>query len=74
MDACRVISLQGIQENGCSGFKDISELNLWPDSLSAASSWFGVVVFGFGISPFIFNLRYVHYVNISIKVMSNLNI
>ena len=64
----------GIKENGFDGFTDISELNLWPDSLSAASSWFGVVVFGFGVSPFVFNLRYVHCVNTSIEVMSNLNI
>jgi hypothetical protein len=32
-------------------------LNVWPESMSAACSWFGVVVFGFGVAPFVFNLR-----------------
>jgi hypothetical protein len=32
-------------------------LNLMPEGLSAASSWFGVVVFGFGVAPFVFNFR-----------------
>lgn len=30
---------------------------MWPESLSAASSWFGVVIFGYGVVPFIFNIR-----------------
>mmetsp|Transcript_37386 Transcript_37386/g.78849 ORF Transcript_37386/g.78849 Transcript_37386/m.78849 type:complete len:508 (+) Transcript_37386:95-1618(+) len=52
-----VISLQGFQENGCSGFRNGFQLNLWPESLSGASSWFGVVVFSFGFVPLIFNIR-----------------
>ncbi|KAL7535935.1 hypothetical protein ACHAXR_006822 [Thalassiosira sp. AJA248-18] len=52
-----VISFQGFQENGFSGFRSILELNLWPESLSAASSWFGVVVFGYGVVPFVFNFK-----------------
>ena len=32
-------------------------LKLMPEGLSAASSWFGVVVFGFGVAPFVFNFR-----------------
>ena len=51
-----VISWQGFLENGLSGFTS-SELNLWPESLSSASSWFGCVVFGYGVVPFIFNFR-----------------
>mmetsp|Transcript_1619 Transcript_1619/g.3553 ORF Transcript_1619/g.3553 Transcript_1619/m.3553 type:complete len:513 (+) Transcript_1619:142-1680(+) len=52
-----VISWQGIQKYGFSGFSSASDLNQWPASLSAASSWFGVVVFGFGVAPFLFNFR-----------------
>jgi len=52
-----VISWQGFEENGCSGFTNTQELNLWPENLSAASSWFGVVVFGFGVVPFVYNFR-----------------
>lgn len=52
-----VISAQGFAENGCSGFRSTLELNLWPESLSDASLWFGVVVFGFGVVPFVFNFR-----------------
>mmetsp|Transcript_37966 Transcript_37966/g.66558 ORF Transcript_37966/g.66558 Transcript_37966/m.66558 type:complete len:468 (-) Transcript_37966:117-1520(-) len=52
-----VISWQGFEENGFSGFRGALELNLWPASLSTASSWFGVVVFGYGVVPFVFNFR-----------------
>jgi len=52
-----VISWQGYQENGFSGYSNAFELNQWPESLSAASSWFGVVVFGYGVVPFVFNFR-----------------
>ena len=53
-----VISWQGYREDGFDGFRHyILTLNLWPESLSAASSWFGVVVFGFGVAPFVFNFR-----------------
>mmetsp|Transcript_16721 Transcript_16721/g.39998 ORF Transcript_16721/g.39998 Transcript_16721/m.39998 type:complete len:339 (+) Transcript_16721:734-1750(+) len=52
-----VISWQGFEKHGISGFYNISELNIWPTSLSAASSWFGVVVFGYGTAPFVFNFR-----------------
>jgi hypothetical protein len=50
-----VIVWQGLAENGLSGFQ--STLNLWPRDLSDASSWFGVVVFGYGVVPFILNFR-----------------
>ena len=53
---CSVIAFQGFKENGLSGFSN-AELNLWPESLAAASSWFGVVVFGYGVSPFVFNFK-----------------
>jgi len=52
-----VISWQGIEKYGFSGFSSALDLNRWPASLSAASSWFGVVVFGFGVAPFVFNFR-----------------
>eukprot|EP00584_Thalassiosira_punctigera_P003633 CAMPEP_0172534506 /NCGR_PEP_ID=MMETSP1067-20121228/6845_1 /TAXON_ID=265564 ORGANISM="Thalassiosira punctigera, Strain Tpunct2005C2" /NCGR_SAMPLE_ID=MMETSP1067 /ASSEMBLY_ACC=CAM_ASM_000444 /LENGTH=503 /DNA_ID=CAMNT_0013319307 /DNA_START=277 /DNA_END=1788 /DNA_ORIENTATION=+ len=52
-----VISWQGFQENGFSGFRSTLKLNRWPASLSAASSWFGVVVFGYGVVPFVFSFR-----------------
>jgi amino acid permease len=50
-----VIVWQGLVENGLIGFQ--STLNLWPTDLTAASSWFGVVVFGYGIVPFILNFQ-----------------
>jgi hypothetical protein len=50
-----VIVWQGLAQNGLSGFQ--STLNLWPRDLSDASSWFGVVVFGYGVVPFILNFR-----------------
>lgn len=52
-----VISLQGIWENGITGFQNSLELNLWPETFGDACSWFGVVVFGYGVVPFVFNIR-----------------
>ena len=52
-----VISWEGVKENGWITFSGILQLNLWPDSLSSASSWFGVIVFGYGVVPVIFNLK-----------------
>jgi amino acid permease len=52
-----VISWEGFKDNGWSGFSDTKHLNFWPESLSAASSWFGVVVFGYGVVPFIFTFQ-----------------
>jgi amino acid permease len=52
-----VISAEGIKENGWVDLNELLTLNLWPESLSAASSWFGVVVFGYGVVPVIFNVR-----------------
>lgn len=52
-----VISLQGFFENGITGFKNSLELNLWPDTFADACQWFGVVVFGYGVVPFVFNIR-----------------
>lgn len=52
-----IISWQGFVENGCGGFWDAPSLNLWPGSLSAASSWFGVAVFSYGVAPFVFHFR-----------------
>jgi hypothetical protein len=48
-----IISWQGYQENGFAGFCHMLTLNLWLGSMSAACSWFGVVVFGFGMAPFV---------------------
>jgi len=50
-----VIVWQGLVENGLAGFQ--STMNLWPKNLTDASSWFGVVVFGYGIVPFILNFH-----------------
>jgi amino acid permease len=65
-----VISFQGFEENGWSGFGET--VVLWPKNLAAASSWFGVVVFGYGVVPFIFNIRdsmtYPQEVNMSLKI------
>ena len=52
-----VISYVGVKENGWIDLTDILQLNLWPDSVSDASSWFGVVVFGYGVVPVIFNIK-----------------
>ena len=52
------ISCEGLKENGWVDFVDISQINLYPESLSSASSWFGVVVFGYGVVPVIFNIKY----------------
>lgn len=52
-----IISWQGFIDNGWVDMSDTLQLNLWPESLSAASSWFGVVVFGYGIVPVIFNIN-----------------
>jgi len=50
------ISFLGIKENGWVNFADILQTK-YPESLSAASSWFGVVVFGYGVVPVIFNIK-----------------
>jgi len=54
-----VIAWQGFHDNGWEGFESqsLSSVNLWPESMAQASSWFGVVVFGYGVAPFIFNIR-----------------
>ena len=51
-----VIVWQGLVENGLTGFQSTT-LNLWPRNITDASSWFGVVVFGYGIVPFILNFH-----------------
>jgi hypothetical protein len=65
-----VISFQGFEENGWSGFGET--VVLWPKNLAAASSWFGVVVFCYSVVPFIFNIRdsmtYPQEVNMSLKI------
>jgi hypothetical protein len=48
-----ILSWPGYQENGFAGFCHMLSLNLQPGSMSAAGSWFGVVVFGFGVAPFV---------------------
>ena len=57
MNIIRVIFREGVVENEWVGFADVRHLNLWPESVSAASSWFGIVVFGYGIVPFIFSFK-----------------
>lgn len=57
MGIIRVIFWEGIAKNEWLGFADVRRLNLWPESVSAASSWFGIVVFGYGIVPFIFSFK-----------------
>lgn len=52
-----VIFWEGVKENGWMGFTHILGLHLFPESLSSASSWFGVVVFGYGVVPFIFSFK-----------------
>ncbi|KAL3816074.1 hypothetical protein ACHAXA_009712 [Cyclostephanos tholiformis] len=54
-----IISWRGFAENGFVGFSDSpwSSLGLWPESISDASSWFGVAVFSYGVAPFVFNFR-----------------
>ncbi|EJK50233.1 hypothetical protein THAOC_30824 [Thalassiosira oceanica] len=54
-----VIAWQGFHDNGWMGFESqsLSSVTLWPESMAHASSWFGVVVFGYGVAPFIFNIR-----------------
>lgn len=50
-----VIVWQGLTENGLVGFQNT--LNLWPRNGTDASSWFGIAVFGYGISPFVMNFQ-----------------
>ena len=52
-----VIILQGIAENGMSGFREDVQLKMWPENVTSLSSWYGVVVFGYGVVPFIYNFR-----------------
>ena len=52
-----VVSWEGVKENGFTGFTHVLQLNMRPESLSAASSWFGIVVFGYGVVPFIFSFE-----------------
>jgi hypothetical protein len=49
--------MEGAKENGLGGFTRAMQLNLYPESISAASSWFGVTVFGYGVVPFIFSFK-----------------
>ena len=58
-----VIAWQGFEQNGMSGLhsshfrSDTEALNLWPESLSDTSVWFGCTVFSFGVVPFIYHFR-----------------
>jgi len=52
-----VIVLQGLNENGMSGFREDTQLKMWPEDVTSLSSWYGVVVFGYGVVPFIYNFR-----------------
>ena len=52
-----VITLQGLSENGMSGFRKDIQLKMWPEDVTSLASWYGVVVFGYGVVPFIYNFR-----------------
>ena len=52
-----VIFWEGVRENKLIGFAHVLRLHLFPESLLSASSWFGVVVFGYGVVPFIFSFK-----------------
>lgn len=52
-----VIGVYGLQEYGTEGFNLTSKKDLWPESFSAFSSWFGVCAFGYGVVPFTFDIQ-----------------
>jgi len=52
-----VIVFQGLNENGLSGFREDVQLKMWPEDVTSLASWYGVVVFGYGVVPFIYNFR-----------------
>lgn len=52
-----VITFQGLNENGMSGFRGDLQLKMWPEDVTSLASWYGVVVFGYGVVPFIYNFR-----------------
>lgn len=52
-----VISCYGILENGLAGFSYISWEDMWPKDLTGACNWFGVVAFGYGVTPIAYNIQ-----------------
>ena len=52
-----VISCYGIMENGLSGLSIISWEDMWPKSLTGACIWFGIIAFGYGVTPIAYNIQ-----------------
>lgn len=52
-----MVASHGIHMNGIRGFSLITLEDLWPESRTAFSHWFGVAAFAYGIVPFIYNLQ-----------------
>ena len=52
-----VIACYGIMENGLAGFLAMSWEDMWPKSLTGACNWFGIIAFGYGITPIAYNIQ-----------------
>jgi len=53
-----VIFCYGVVENGfLAGFREISWTDLWPQGFTGVGNWFGIVAFGFGVTPIAYNIQ-----------------
>jgi len=52
-----VIFMYGLTEFGIEGFSHKILYHLWPKGLHGFSKWFGVCVFGFGVTPIAYNIQ-----------------
>mmetsp|Transcript_35772 Transcript_35772/g.54231 ORF Transcript_35772/g.54231 Transcript_35772/m.54231 type:complete len:506 (+) Transcript_35772:543-2060(+) len=55
-----IVTIYGIQQNGSiiNGLSQISwSEHMWPKNITAASNWFGVITFGYGVSPITYNIQ-----------------
>ena len=52
-----IIYIYGIQQNGLQGFSTLTKYDLYPQSIHECSTWFGVVVYSYGIVPLTHNIQ-----------------
>ena len=52
-----VIACYGVMENGMAGLSMISWEDMWPKSLTGACNWFGIIAFGYGVTPIAYNIQ-----------------
>ena len=52
-----VISCYGLKGNGLLGISALSWEDMWPKDLTGGCTWFGIIAFGYGVTPIAYNIQ-----------------